>query len=56
MPEVQNEDPASFNATESGLKLAMTIRHQTTGDRYANMKLDFKVSHDTIYLCAHKVF
>lgn len=68
MPDLRNEDPASFfnflrmppamfdellarlvplitkqdthyrNAIEPGLKLAMTIRHLATGDKYASMK------------------
>lgn len=43
------------NAIEPGLKLAMTIRHLATGDRYASMKFDFRVPHNTISLCVREV-
>eukprot|EP00105_Crassostrea_gigas_P007335 XP_011421541.1 PREDICTED: protein ALP1-like [Crassostrea gigas] len=33
----------------------MTIRHLATGDRYASMKFDFRVPHNTISLCVREV-
>lgn len=55
VPLITKQDTNYRNAIEPGLKLAMTIRHLATGDRYASMKFDFRVSHNTISLCVREV-
>ena len=42
-------------ALEPGLKLAMTLRHLASGDRYASMKFEFRVPHNTMSLCVREV-
>ena len=39
---------------EPGLKLAMTMRHLASGDRYASMKFDLRVPHNTMYVCVRE--
>ena len=41
-------------ALEPGLKLAMTMRHLASGDRYASMKFDLRVPHNTMYVCVRE--
>lgn len=55
VPLITKQDTNYRNAIEPGLKLAMTIRHIATGDRYASMKFDFRVPHNTISLCVREV-
>lgn len=55
VPLITKQDTNYRNAIEPGLKLAMTIRHLATGNRYASMKFDFRVNHNTISLCVREV-
>jgi len=52
---ISKHDTHYRKALEPGLKLAMTIRHLASGDRYASMKFDFRVPHNTISVCVREV-
>lgn len=54
-PLITKQDTPYRKALEPGLKLAMTLRHLASGDRYASMKFDFRVPHNTMSLCVREV-
>ena len=47
-PLITKQDTPYRKALEPGLKLGMTMRHLASGDRYASMKFDFRVPHNTM--------
>ena len=47
---IAKQDTLYRKALEPGLKLAMTMRHLASGDRYSIMKFDFRVPHNTMYV------
>ena len=52
--ESPKQDTPYRKALEPGLKLAMTMRKLASGDRYASMKFDFRVPHNTMSVCVVK--
>ena len=54
-PLITKQDTPIRKALEPGLKLAMTMRHLASGNRYASMKFDFRVPHNTMYVCVREV-
>ena len=54
-PLITKQDTPYRKALEPGLKLATTMRHLASGDRYASMKFDFRVPHNTMSLCVREV-
>ena len=50
-PPIAKQDTSYLKALEPGLKLAMTMRHFASGDRYASMTFDFRVPHNTMSVC-----
>ena len=54
-PLITKQDTPYRKAFEPGLKLAMTMRHLASGDRYASMKFDFRVPHNTMSVCVREV-
>ena len=54
-PALTKKDTRYRKALDPGLKLAMTMRHLASGDRYASMKFDFRVPHNTISVCVREV-
>ena len=54
-PLITKQDTPYRKALEPGLKLAMTMRHLASGDRYASMKFDFRVPHNTMSVCVREV-
>ena len=47
-PRIQKSDTKFRKALEPGLKLAFTIRHLASGDKYPSLQYDFRVSRVTI--------
>ena len=47
-PRIQKSDTHFRKALEPGLKLAITIRHLASGDKYPSLQYDFRVSRVTI--------
>ena len=54
-PLIAKQDTPYRKSLEPGLKLAMTMRHLASGDRYASMKFDFRVPHNTMSVCVREV-
>ena len=54
-PRITKQDTRYRKALEPGLKLAMTLRHLASGDKYASMKFDFRVPHNTMSVCVRDV-
>ena len=54
-PLITKQETRYRNAIEPGLKLAMTLRHLTSGDRHASMKFDFRVPRNTMSVCVREV-
>ena len=54
-PPIAKQDTSYPKALEPGLKLAMTMRHFASGDRYASMTFDFRVPHNTMSVCVREV-
>ena len=62
-PLITKQDTQYRKAIEPGLKLAMTMtmtktmtmRHPASEDRYTSMNFDFKVPHNTIFVCVREV-
>jgi hypothetical protein len=54
-PPITKSDTRYRKALEPGLKLAMTLRHLASGDRYASIKFDFRVPNNTMSVCAREV-
>ena len=54
-PRCTKQDTTFRKAIEPGLKIAMTLRHLASGDKYASMKFDFRVPHNTMSLCVREV-
>ena len=56
LDRLRQQDLPYRKALEPGFKLAMTLRHLASGDRYASMKFDFRVPHNTaMSLCVREV-
>ena len=51
-PIIIKQDIRYRKAIEPGLKLAMTMRHLASEDRYTSMKYDSRVPHNTICVCS----
>ena len=47
-PRIQKRDTIFRKALEPGLKLAITIRHLASGDRYSTLQYDFRIARNTI--------
>ena len=54
-PLITKQDTLYRKALEPGLKLAMTMRHLASGDRYASMKFHFRVPHNIMSVCVREV-
>ena len=54
-PRCTKQDTRYRKAIEPGLKIAMTIRHLASGDKYASMKYDFRVPHNTMSILVREV-
>ena len=54
-PLIAKQDTPCRKALEQVFKLAMTMRHLASGDRYASMKFDFRVPHNTMSVCVREV-
>ena len=52
---ITKSDTRFRKALDPGLKLAMTLRHLASGDRYASMKFNFRVAHNTMSVCVREV-
>jgi hypothetical protein len=52
---IAKSDTRFRKALEPGLKLAMTMRHLASGDKYASLKFNFRVAHNTMSLCVREV-
>ena len=49
-PRITKQDTFYRKSLEPGMKLAITLRHLASGDKYASLKFDFRVAHNTISL------
>ena len=54
-PRCTKQDTRYRKAIEPGLKIAVTLRHLASGDKYSSMKFDFRVPHNTIYVIVRGV-
>ena len=54
-PRCTKQDTRYRNAIEPGLKIAITLRHLASGDRYSSMKFDFRVPHNSMSLLVREV-
>ncbi|XP_014670120.1 PREDICTED: uncharacterized protein LOC106811101 [Priapulus caudatus] len=54
-PRCTKQDTMYRKAMEPGLKIAITMRHLATGDKYASMKFDFRVHHNTMSVLVREV-
>jgi hypothetical protein len=54
-PRITKSDTRYRKALVPGLKLAMTLRHLASVDRYASMKFDFRAPHNTMPVCVREV-
>ena len=54
-PAITKQTTFMRKPLEPGLKLAVTLRHLASGDKYASMKFGFRVPHNTISLLVREV-
>jgi hypothetical protein len=54
-PRIRRVDTRLRKALEPGLKLAITIRHLASGDKYPTLQYDFRVARNTISVCVPEV-
>ena len=54
-PRIHKQDILYRKALAPGLKLAVTIRHLASGDRYPSLQYDFRVARNTISLLVPEV-
>jgi len=54
-PRLTKQDTFYREALQPGLKLALTIRHLASGNKYADMKFSWRVPHNTISLVVREV-
>ncbi|XP_063442822.1 putative nuclease HARBI1 [Mytilus trossulus] len=54
-PRIQRRDTRLRKALEPGLKLAVTIRHLSSGDKYPTLQYDFRVARNTISMFVPEV-
>ena len=47
-PRIRRVDTRPRKALEPGLKLAITIRHLASGDKYPTLQYDFRVARNTM--------
>ena len=52
---IQRRDTHTRPALDAGMKLAMTLRHLTTGDRYHTLQYDFRCSYSTVVWSVQEV-
>ena len=50
-PRCTKQDTRYRNDIEPGLKIAVTLRHLASSDKYYSMNFNFRVPHYTIYIC-----
>ncbi|XP_014679878.1 PREDICTED: uncharacterized protein LOC106819809, partial [Priapulus caudatus] len=54
-PRCTKQDTMYRKAMEPGLRIAITMRHLATGDKYASMKFGFRVPHNTMSVLVREV-
>ena len=54
-PRIRRVDTRLRKALEPGPKLAITIRHLASGDKYSTLQYDFRVARNTISVFIHEV-
>ena len=54
-PRIKKHDTFFRKAMEPGLKIAITMRHLASGDKYSSMKFDFRVPSNTMSLLVREV-
>ena len=54
-PRCTKLDTRYRKAIEPGLKIAITMRHLASGDKYSSMKFDFRVPHNTMSVLVREV-
>ncbi|KAK3083252.1 hypothetical protein FSP39_017703 [Pinctada imbricata] len=54
-PQITKQNTFYRSALEPGIKLAITLRHLGSGDKYASLKFDFRVPHNTISILVRDV-
>ena len=54
-PQITKQTTWMRKPLEPGLKLAVTLRHLASGDKYASMKFGFRVPHNSISLIVREV-
>ena len=54
-PLIAKQDTPYRKSLEQDLKLVMTMRHLASRDRYASMKFDYRVPHNTMSVCIREV-
>ena len=54
-PRCTKQDTHYRKAIEPGLKIAVTLRHLETGDKYSSIKFNFRVPHNTMSLIVREV-
>ena len=51
-PRITKQNTTYREAIDSGLKLALTLRHVASGTKYHSMSYEWRVPHNTISLCS----
>ncbi|KAK2163881.1 hypothetical protein NP493_1445g00006 [Ridgeia piscesae] len=54
-PAIQRRDTHMRPAIDAGMKLAMTPRHPSTGDRYHTLQYDFRCGYSTVVWIVQEV-
>ena len=54
-PRCTNQDTNYRKAIEPGMKIAMTLRHLASGEKYTSMKFDFRIHHSTMSIIVQEV-
>lgn len=54
-PRLSKQNTICKDALEPGLKLALTLRHLASGNKYASMKFGWRVPHNTMSIVVREV-
>ena len=54
-PAIQKRNTHMRQALDAGMKLAMTLRHLATGDRYHTLQYDFRCGYSTVVMTVQEV-